>query len=147
MNGQHHTATARSQSAAVRNEPPTPSSAREQVLSSIPVGERRLTLAGISTAVLEGGQGPAVILLHGPAGYAAHWMRIVSDLTAAHRVIAPDLPGHGATEFDEPMDLDRMLAWLDALIEQTCESPPTLVGHLLGGALAARCAARNGKLI
>jgi hypothetical protein len=35
------------------------------------VTERRLQLAGISTAVLEGGNGAPVVLLHGPGGYAA----------------------------------------------------------------------------
>jgi pimeloyl-ACP methyl ester carboxylesterase len=34
------------------------------------------------------------------------------------------------------------LAWLEALIERTCPSPPAIVGHVLGGALAARFAAR-----
>jgi pimeloyl-ACP methyl ester carboxylesterase len=37
-----------------------------------------------------------------------------------------------------------MLAWLGALVERTCPSPPVLVGRGLGGALAARFAARHG---
>jgi hypothetical protein len=39
---------------------------RERVLAELPVTERRLQLAGISSAVLEGGDGPPVLLLHGP---------------------------------------------------------------------------------
>ena len=35
----------------------------------------------------------------------------------------------------------RMLAWLGALIERTCDVPPVLVGYALGGAVAARFAA------
>ena len=58
-----------------------------------------------------------------------------------HRVVAPDLPGHGATGLpDGPLDHDRVLTWLGELIERTCASPPALVGHLLGGAIAARYA-------
>ena len=54
-------------------------------------------LAGISTAVLEGGEGPPVVLLHGPSANATHWMRVLPGLARGHRVIAPDLPGHGAS--------------------------------------------------
>ena len=64
----------------------------------MPVTERRLLLAGISTAVLEGGDGPPVVLLHGPMANATHWMGIIPGLVATHRVIVPDLPGHGASE-------------------------------------------------
>jgi pimeloyl-ACP methyl ester carboxylesterase len=69
-------------------------------------------------------------------------MGIIPGLAAAHRVIAPDLPGHGASEVtgEGRIDSSRAMEWLDALIEQTCQMPPALVGHLLGGALAARYA-------
>jgi pimeloyl-ACP methyl ester carboxylesterase len=118
--------------------------ARERLLAGLPVTERRLQLTGISTAVLEGGAGPPVVLLHGPSGYAAHWMGVIPGLVASHRVIAPDLPGHGASEVDWPLDTARVLAWLGALIEQTCMSPPALIGQLLGGAIAARFAIDRG---
>ena len=84
----------RSDSAAGR---PSASSARERLLATMPVTERRLELAGISTAVLEGGDGPPVVLLHGPGEYAAKWMRVIPDLVTTHRVVAPDLPGHGTS--------------------------------------------------
>ena len=60
-------------------------------------------------------------------------------------MIAPDLPGHGASEVaDGPLDADRVLAWLGELIERTCPSPPALVGQVLGGAIAARFAIDRG---
>jgi hypothetical protein len=46
---------------------------REQLLAELPVTDRRLQLAGISSAVLEGGEGPPVVLLHGPGEFAALW--------------------------------------------------------------------------
>ena len=114
---------------------------RQRLLAAMPVTERRLQLAGISTAVLEGGDGPPVVLLHGPGAIAAEWMRVIPDLVTTHRVVAPDLPGHGASEMtDGRLDADRVLAWLGELIEQTCTAPPALVGHVLGGAIAARFA-------
>ena len=38
---------------------------RERLLSGLPVTERRVHLAGVSTAVLEGGEGPPIVFLQG----------------------------------------------------------------------------------
>jgi pimeloyl-ACP methyl ester carboxylesterase len=115
--------------------------ARRRLLADIPVSERRLELAGISTAVLEGGDGPPIVLLHGPGESAVNWRWVIPELVETHRVIAPDLPAHGSTDAprDEPQ-ADLVLAWLGELIEHTCASPPALVGHALGGAIGARFA-------
>ena len=122
--------------------------ARERLLAGMPVTDQRLQLAGVSTAVLEGGAGPPVVLLHGPGEFAATWMRVIPDLVKTHRVVAPDLPGHGASEVaDSSLDTDRVLAWLGELIERTCAAPPALVGHLLGGAIAARFAIDQGDRV
>jgi pimeloyl-ACP methyl ester carboxylesterase len=115
--------------------------AREQLLDATPVRERHLMLAGISTAVLIGGDGPPIVLLHGPGEFAFTWLRVIPELVKTNRVIVPDLPGHGASLLgDAPLDADRALSWLGELIERTCPSPAYLVGHLLGGAIGARFA-------
>ena len=126
----------------------TGSEARRRLLKGIPAQERRRPLAGISTVVLEGGAGPPLVLLHGPAGNATHWMRVLPDLVRSHHVVAPDLPGQGASEVtDGRLDADRVIAWLGELIERTCSSPAILVGFTLGGAIAARFAAVRGDRI
>jgi pimeloyl-ACP methyl ester carboxylesterase len=118
---------------------------REQLVTGLGVTERRLTLAGISTAVLEGGEGAPIVLLHGPGEFAAKWMRVIPGLVRRHRVVAPDLPGHGASDVDGgAVDADRLSAWLDELIHRTCTSEPVLVGHVLGGAIAMRFAVDHG---
>jgi pimeloyl-ACP methyl ester carboxylesterase len=125
--------------------PPVGEDPRERLLAGLPVTERRLQLAGVSTAVLEGGDGRPVVLLHGPSGYAAHWMGVIPQLATSHRVIIPDLPGHGVSEVvGGPLDTGRVLAWLGELVDRTCMSPPALVGQLLGGAIAARFAIDHG---
>jgi pimeloyl-ACP methyl ester carboxylesterase len=117
---------------------------RALLLSGLPVAERRLQLAGVSTAVLEGGSGPPIVLLHGPGDFAGMWMRVIPNLVTTHRVVAPDLPGHGDSELaDGRLDADGLRAWLSGLIERTCPSPPVLVGHVLGGAIGARFAVNH----
>jgi pimeloyl-ACP methyl ester carboxylesterase len=125
---------------------------RRRLLAGLPVAERRLRLADISTAVLEGGDGPPLVLLHGPGESAASFMRVVPQLVARHRVVIPDLPGHGATDAgDGPLPAERVLAWLGELVERTCQTRPAIVGQTLGGAIAARFAIekrdRPGRLV
>ncbi len=121
---------------------------RARLLAEMPVTERRLRLAGVPTAVLEAGDGPPVVLLHGAGEFAATWMRAIPRIAETHRVVAPDLPGHGASDVpDGALDADRVLAWLGELIERTCPTPPTIAGHLLGGAIAARFAADHGHRV
>jgi pimeloyl-ACP methyl ester carboxylesterase len=119
--------------------------ARTQLLAGMPVTEHRLELAGVSTAVLQGGTGAPIVLLHGPLGNAAHWMRVIPALASHHRVVVPDLPGHGASTVEGPLTPETVMAWLDQLIERTCASPPALVGQTLGGAIAARFASAHGE--
>lgn len=114
-------------------------SLRAKILAPIPLQERRIQAAGISTAVLEGGDGPPLILLHGPGEFGATWTRVIPDLIATNRVIVPDLPGHGASEVNgSSLDPERVLDWLDELITETCSELPVLSGHLFGGAIALR---------
>jgi pimeloyl-ACP methyl ester carboxylesterase len=116
-------------------------STRRRVLAGAPLTERRLELAGVSTAVLEGGNGPPVVLLHGQGGWAGMWLPVAADLLRRHRVVAPDLPGLGASTVpDGPPDAARVLAWLAALVERTCPAPPAMVGASLGASIAARFA-------
>jgi pimeloyl-ACP methyl ester carboxylesterase len=119
--------------------------ARTGLLAGIPVTERHVRAAGIDTAVLEGGDGSPIVLLHGPGEAGVNWRWVIPDLTTTHRVIAPDLPAHGSSSTGEGvLDEDRVLAWLDEVIGRTCTSGPVLVGHVLGGAIAARYAIRHG---
>jgi pimeloyl-ACP methyl ester carboxylesterase len=119
---------------------------RRRLLAGAPVAERRMDLAGVSTAVLEGGEGPPVVLLHGQGGWAGVWLPVMADLARDHRVVAPDLPGLGASRVEgAPPDADRVLAWLGELLDRTCPVPPVLVGVSLGGSIAARFAAAHGE--
>jgi pimeloyl-ACP methyl ester carboxylesterase len=120
-------------------------SPRERLLADLPVGERTVDAAGLATAVLQGGEGAPVVLLHGPGESALKWGAVLPGLVGANRVVAPDLPAHGGTEVPDTFDAALTNAWLGDLIEATCERPPLLVGHVLGGAIAARFAIEHGE--
>jgi pimeloyl-ACP methyl ester carboxylesterase len=121
---------------------------RERMLAGLPITERRLEVAGVSTAMLQGGDGPPIVLLHSSGEFAALWSRVIPQLMEMHQVVTPDLPGHGASGvLDGSLVAGRTLAWLGELIDRTCTAPPALVGRGLGGAIAARFAIEQGHRI
>jgi pimeloyl-ACP methyl ester carboxylesterase len=111
---------------------------RDRLLSGLSLEDERITVAGGSAAVLTAGAGQPVLLLHGTGEFAAVWLRVLPELARGNRVVAPDLPGHGASG-----PAGDALGWLAELIDRTCEQPPVVVGHGLGGALAASLASRQ----
>ncbi|MFP3990270.1 alpha/beta hydrolase [Streptomyces sp. E11-3] len=123
----------------------TAQDARRQLVADIPLTEHRRDLAGVSTAALEGGSGPPVVLLHGVGQSCTVWIRVVPQLVGTCSLVVPDLPGHGesAIEDDRPPTADLAVQWLTALVDETCATPPVLVGHNIGGAIAARFAAAH----
>lgn len=118
---------------------------RQRLLAATPLTGRHERLAGVRTAIHEAGDGPPMLLLHGQGEFWAVWTPVIDELVRTHRLIVVDLPGHGASlEFDGKLDAAGSSRWLDELIDTTCGEPPVVVGHLLGGAIAARYAVEHG---
>ena len=123
-------------------------SARERLLAGLPVTERRIRLGGVSTALLEGGDGPPLVLLHGGIECGgAYWAPVIGRLAESHRVVVPDLPGLGESEPMADVTADVFAEWFRALLDATCEDRPMLIAHSLLGALASRYAARDDSSI
>lgn len=123
---------------------------RHTLLAGLPVTERRIKLSGVATAVLEGGDGPPLLLLHGGVeSGGAYWAPVVPALAQRHRVIVPDVPGLGESEpFATPIDQAQFDRWFRALLTAPpVGEPPVVVAHSLLGAFAARFAARHGELL
>lgn len=114
---------------------------RRRLLDGLPVSERTIDLDGVSTRVVEGGEGDPLVLLHGQGGAALAWLLNIGDLAADHRVIVPDLPGLGESVVATgELDADRVVSWLHALLAATCDGRPTVAGASLGGSIGARFA-------
>ena len=117
--------------------------ARARLLRDLAVDERRLEVNGVVTTVLEAGEGPPMLLLHGGIECGGiYWAPVISHLAQDHRLVVPDVPGLGASD---PADLEQLADWMAELLQLTCAEPPTLVAHSLLGTLAARFAANHGE--
>jgi|SRR5438270_2339966 len=104
---------------------------------SLQLGDHRIVYS-------EGGKGEPVVLVHGFGASADNWNRFAARLTKRYRVIAPDLPGWGqstrleAESYGYPAQLERLRQYLAQLDLKRFH----LVGHSMGGFLAAAYAAR-----
>ena len=98
------------------------------------------TARGLSCRVLVGGEGPDLVFLHG-AGGIFEGDALLARLAETHRVWAPELPGFGDSTGEELLEdmLDFTLHGFDALSALGVERP-LLVGHSLGGMIAAEMA-------
>ncbi|MEO1230065.1 MAG: alpha/beta fold hydrolase BchO [Myxococcota bacterium] len=88
------------------------------------------------------GRGSTVLLLHG-AGAASHSFRdLVPFLAPHHRLVIPDLPGHGFTRVPQgaPLDLCSMAGALASLMKALDIDSCAVVGHSAGAAIGARMA-------
>lgn len=121
---------------------------RERLLAGIPVTQRRAEVAGVSTALLEGGHGSPVVLLHGGIETGGiYWAPVLPRLAESHRLVIPDVPGLGESEPFDRLDTDFFAAWFTDLLSLTCGEKPMIVAHSLPGSLAARFAADHGGLL
>ncbi|HEV7872213.1 MAG TPA: alpha/beta fold hydrolase [Modestobacter sp.] len=88
-----------------------------------------------------GTSGPVLLLLHGLLGSGASFGPALDELARTHRVLAPDLLGHGASEKPSGDYSLGSLATLvrDLLVVLGVDSA-TVVGHSLGGGVAMQLA-------
>lgn len=100
----------------------------------------RISAGGLEWHVQERGVGPTVLLLHGTGASAHSWRDVVPLLAKRFRVIAPDLPGHGATSSPEFANfaLPAMARALSGLLTRMSADPAIVVGHSAGAAVLVR---------
>jgi pimeloyl-ACP methyl ester carboxylesterase len=100
-----------------------------------------LTLHGRSVRYAEAGSGPLLLLIHGMAGTCETWGSVLEPLALRHRVIAPDLPGHGASAPGAgDYSIGSLAAGLRDLLLALGHERATIVGHSLGGGIAMQFA-------
>lgn len=81
--------------------------------------------------------GEPVVLVHGMRDHALS-MLFVQDALPGHRLIMPDLRGHGESDSPGVYGFNLFLADLRAVFNQFVPDKAVLVGHSLGGHLSTR---------
>jgi len=54
---------------------------------------------GLAVRCYEAGDGPPVLLVHGAGAQARLWRRLMGPMSSRFRVLAPDLPGFGGSDY------------------------------------------------
>jgi pimeloyl-ACP methyl ester carboxylesterase len=108
----------------------------------ISLGPRRIHL-------LEWGEemAPPLLLVHGIRDHAHSWDWFSAKLAKRFRVIAPDLRGHGDSDWAGAYNMPDYVRDLAGVISALDLSAIALVGHSLGGHIALRYAACFPELI
>lgn len=88
------------------------------------------------------GGAPPLLLLHGARDHGHNWDRVAAELRDRWHVLAPDLRGHGDSQWsqDGQYSMAGFIYDLAELVEQQQLAPLTLIGHSLGGSICTRFA-------
>ena len=89
---------------------------------------------------------PAVVCLHGVTGHGERYRRL-AERWAGFRVIAPDLRGHGRSDWEPPWTFPTHVADLVDTIDALGIERPDWVGHSFGGRLVLELAAAHPERI
>ena len=96
-----------------------------------------VVLHGHDLSYVDSGSGPVVLFIHGILGSQRQWAHLVDKMDDDHRVLLPDLFGHG--ESAKPLgdySLSSHAATMRDLLDHLGIERVTLVGHSLGGGIA-----------
>jgi pimeloyl-ACP methyl ester carboxylesterase len=104
---------------------------------------------GLGLHFLDRGHGPAVLLVHALGSSTFSFRHQIRPLSERFRVLALDLPGFGYSDRPEDLDLshtaqaERLREFLDRMgVERA-----VVVGHSMGGGIAARLAAAHPERV
>ena len=92
---------------------------------------------------------PCVVMIHGYTGSKENWYLLAAQLGTRYRLVAPDLPGWGQSQrlagrdYGFSAQAEHVAAFLRAL----GDAPVALLGHSMGGGIAALVAARHPALV
>lgn len=107
---------------------------------------------GTTLHVRVGGQGPAVLMLHGYGETGDMWAPLAAELARDHTVVAPDLRGMGLSSratggYDKKTQGQDVAGVLDALKIEKADLVTHDIGNMVGYAFAAQYPARVTRFV
>lgn len=91
---------------------------------------------------------PVIVMLHGFTGSKENWYPLARELGGRYRLLIPDLPGWGESERKPgaAYGFPQQAANVDAFIRALSPGRPVLLlGHSMGGGIAALAASRHPR--
>src|SRR6266511_1224791 len=106
--------------------------------------QRVAEIKGVRMRYFVGGQGAPLLLVYGLGGAASNWTELVPLLAERHRLLVPDLPGHGGSSaLPAVSGLEPFADRVALVAEREGMLPAPVVGHSLGGMIVLRLALRR----
>jgi pimeloyl-ACP methyl ester carboxylesterase len=104
---------------------------------------RWVRVKGSAVNVLDIGEGPVVVFLHGLSGCWQNWLESIPPLAADHRVVALDLPGFGESPMPaDPISVSGYARIVVELLDALGVQRATVVGNSMGGFVGCEMAIR-----
>jgi len=126
--------------------------ARQRIAAGL--SQRTLDAAGFrwvyATRDADVANAPTIVMIHGFTGSKENWYPLARELRGRYRLVIPDLPGWGESERKPGADYgfvaqaERVAAFIRAV---SPDKPVVLLGHSMGGGIAALVAARHPELV
>lgn len=110
----------------------------------------KLSVGRTSIHLVDEGQGPPILFLHGNPDSSEIWSGIIPSMKSRFRCIAPDLPGFGRSTAPDDFDysLAGMASWVDELVTALgIDEPLHLVVHDIGGPFGLAWAVRHADKV
>lgn len=103
---------------------------------------RFLLAGGVRFHVQVMGAGPVLLLLHGTGASTHSWRGLLPLLAEHYTIVAPDLPGHGFSDYlgMNGLSIAGMAASIEVLLRRLGLEPDLAVGHSAGAAILVRMA-------
>ncbi|ACI58760.1 alpha/beta hydrolase fold (plasmid) [Rhizobium leguminosarum bv. trifolii WSM2304] len=107
---------------------------------------RNKTASG--TAYHQAGSGEPLVLIHGVGMRLEAWAPQIAFLSAGHRVIAVDMPGHGeSAKLPAGSRLEEFVAWFGRFLDEMEIEAANVAGHSMGALVSGGAAATFGGRI
>jgi pimeloyl-ACP methyl ester carboxylesterase len=115
-----------------------------RIVADVNQNARRTEMEGVDVAGPSGAQ--PIVFVHGAMFTGKMWAPQRDALSDEFRVIAPDLPGHGARS-DGTFRLEPALELLDDVVDRLADGHAILVGLSLGGYVSTEYAGRHPEKV